>query len=132
MQVRTRGLSPNERADLWQRWRAGQSLSDIARALDKPPGSVFGFVVSNGGISPALRKRRANALTLQDREEISRGLSKDEPLRGIAARLNRPVSTIAREVQRCGGPARYRAADADEETWARARRPKVCKLAHEG
>jgi IS30 family transposase len=132
MQVRTRGLSPNERADLWQRWRAGQSLSDIARALDKPPGSVFGYVVSSGGISPPVRKRRASALTLQDREEISRGLSRDESLRVIAACLGRPVSTVAREVQRCGGRRRYRAADADDIARARARRPKVCKLAREG
>ena len=49
MLVRKRGLDSNERADLWRRWRAGQSLSDIARALDKPSGSVFGFVVMNGG-----------------------------------------------------------------------------------
>jgi IS30 family transposase len=131
MQVRTRGLSPNERADLWQRWRAGQSLSDIARALDKPPGSIFGFVISNGGISPPMRSRRASSLSLQDREEISRGLSRNESLRGIAARLKRPVSTISREVQRCGGPVKYRAAEADDAAWARARRPKVCKLAQE-
>jgi IS30 family transposase len=131
MLVRKRGLSSEERADLWQRWRAGQSLSDIARALDKAPGSVFVLVASNGGFSPAIQRRRRSALTLQDREEISRGLSRDESLRGIAARLHRPVSTISREVERCGGPRRYRAADAEEATWARARRPKVCKLAQE-
>jgi IS30 family transposase len=129
MLVRKRGLDSNERADLWRRWRAGQSLSDIARALEKPPGSVFGFVAANGGISPATRKRKRNALTLQEREEISRGLSRDESLRGIATRLNRPVSTISREVTRNGGSKRYRAADADAATWSRARRPKECKLA---
>lgn len=115
--------------ELWRRWREGQTLSDIARALAKPPGSVFGFVVANGGISPAVRKRRSGALTLQDREEISRGLSRKESCQSIATRLNRAVSTITREVARNGGTAKYRAADADEAAWSRARRPKVCKLA---
>jgi len=129
MPVRKRGLDAHERADLWRRWRDGQSLSDIARALDKPPGSVFGFVASNGGISPAVRKRRPNALTLQEREEISRGLSRGESLRSMAARLTRPVSTISREVARNGHSSRYRAAEADAAAWTRARRPKTCKLA---
>jgi IS30 family transposase len=131
MPVRKRGLDPHERADLWRRWRAGQSLSEIARALDKPPGSVFGFVSANGGISPAARTRRSGALTMQEREEISRGLGRREPLRGIAGRLGRPVSTISREVGRNGGSLRYRAAEAEAAAWSRARRPKVCKLASE-
>jgi len=131
MLVRKRGLDSNERADLWRRWRAGQSLSDIARALDKPPGSVFCFVVSNGGISPPVRKRKLGALTLQEREEISRGLCREESLQRIAVRLKRSVSTISREVKRNGGSGRYRAAEADAATWSRARRPKLCKLATE-
>ena len=131
MQIRKRGLCPDERAELWRRWRAGQTLSDIARALAKPPGSVFVFVAACGGISPAVRKRKPSALSLSDREEISRGLSRDESLNSIAARLMRPVSTIAREVTRNGGSSRYRAAEADAAAWSRARRPKVCKLAQE-
>lgn len=131
MQVRKRGLEPNERAELWQRWRAGQTLSDIARALEKPPGSVFGFVASNGGISPPVRQRRPGSLTLSEREEISRGLSREESMQGIAKRLNRSVSTITREVARNGGTKRYRAIEADEAAWSRARRPKPCKLAVE-
>ena len=131
MQVRKRGLDANERADLWQRWRAGQSLSDIARALDKPPGSVFNWVAWRGGISPAARCRPPSALTLEEREEISRGISRDESFQSIARRLRRPVSTISREVARNGGRSRYRAADADVAAWKRARRPKPCKLAKE-
>jgi IS30 family transposase len=126
---RKRGLSADERCELWRRWRAGESLSDIARALVKPPGSVFGFVASSGGISPPARKRRAGCLSLAEREEISRGLRGSESLRGIAARIARPVSTVSREVTRNGGAAGYRAADAEVRAWARARRPKVCKLA---
>jgi IS30 family transposase len=131
MLVRKRGLSPNESIELWRRWRAGQSLSDIARALSKPPGSVFGFVASNGGFSPADRKRRHGALTLQEREEISRGLGRKESLRGIARRLNRPVSTISREIERNGGSSRYRAVEAEASAHVRARRPKTCKLAQQ-
>ena len=131
MKIRKRGLEANERADLWRRWRAGQSLSDIARALEKPSGSVFGFIAATGGISPPIRRRKPGALTLHEREEISRGLSRRESLQHIAARLNRSVSTISREVTRNGGEARYRAADADEAAWRRARRPKRCKLATE-
>ena len=131
MLVRKRGLDATERADLWQRWRAGQSLSDIARALEKTPGSVFRFVAEGGGISPPVQKRKARALTLKEREEISRGLSGGESLQSIATRLKRAVSTISREVARNGGPTRYRAATADELAWSRARRPKLCKLAVE-
>jgi IS30 family transposase len=131
MQVRKRGLYPDERAELWRRWRAGQTLSDIARALCKPPGSVFVYVESNGGISPPARTRRPTSLTLLEREEISIGLGREESLQGIAARLHRPVSTIAREVARNGGSKQYRATEADAAAWSRARRPKVCKLAKE-
>ena len=131
MQVRKRGLSANDRTELWHRWRAGQSLSDIGRALHKCPGSVFGWVAEAGGISPAPRCRSSSALTLQDREEISRGISGDESFQSIARRLCRPVSTISREVARNGGRARYRATEADAAAWARARRPKPCKLVNE-
>jgi IS30 family transposase len=129
MQTRRRGLCSNLRTELWQRWRAGQTLSDIARALGKSPGSIFSLVRTNGGFSPVPRRRRANALSSEDREEISRGLTRHESLRCIATRLGRAASTIAREVARNGGPDRYRAVDADAATWRRAVRPKACKLA---
>ena len=129
MAVARRGLTASERAELWQRWRIGQSLSDISRALGKAPGSVFGYLRSNGGIPPVVRVRSSRALTLVDREEISRGLSSGTSLRCIAARLGRPPSTVSREVTRNGGCGRYRAAVADMRAWDQARRPKVCKLA---
>ena len=129
MPFRKRGLSSIERVDLWRRWREGQSLCDISRALHKTPGSIFNYVRVKGGISPPARRRSTRALTLGDREEVSRGLSRNESIRSIAARLRRPPSTISREVRRNGGPERYRAADADTNTWRQARRPKTCKLA---
>jgi IS30 family transposase len=129
MPAHTRRLNARERVDLWQRWRRGQSLSEIGRALGKAPASVFGLVRARGGLSPAPRRRSPRALSTVEREEISRGLSRGVPLRQIAARLGRAPSTISREVRRNGGAVRYRAAKADTLAWRRARRPKPSKLA---
>jgi len=122
-------LSAAGKKELWKRWRAGESISDIARALQKPPGSVHGMLEVTGGISPPERRRRGCALTPSEREEISRGLAAGESLRTIAARLGRCASTVCREVNRNGGRRRYRAQKAEEQASKRARRPKRCWLA---
>src|SRR3954452_10560036 len=123
------GLSAARKKELWDRWKAGESISDIARALEKPPGSVHGVLKSSGGIAPPQRRRSRWTLSLAEREEISRGLAAGESLRAIAARLGRAASSVSREVDRNGGPRNYRAAKADERAWERARRPKRCLLA---
>ena len=125
---RPRGLSAADKKELWERWRAGESISDIARALQKPPGSIHGMIEATGGISPPERRRRRCALTPAEREEISRGLTAGDSMRTIAARLGRCASTVSREVNRNGGRNRYRATRADEKAWQRARRPKRCLL----
>ena len=89
-----RGLSDVQRRELWDRWGAGESISAIGRALGRPPGSVFSVLRSNGGYVPPRRCRRAGALSLEEREEISRGLARGESLRGIARRLERAPNTI--------------------------------------
>ena len=122
------GLSAAGKKELWERWRAGESISDIARALHKPPGSIHGMIEATGGFSPPERHRRRCALTPAEREEISRGLATGASLRAIAARLGRSASTVCREVNRNGGRNRYRATRADEKAWYRARRPKRCLL----
>ena len=61
-------------------------------------------------------------------EEISRGLARAESFRAISRRLGRAPSTISREVTKNKGVRRYRAVDADDRAWRRARRPKACKL----
>lgn len=87
------GLSASQKAELWQRWKAGQSLSEIGCALGKHAGSVHGIVSSNGGIFPAIRRRSRLALTPAEREEISRGmLPAPQPVRSqprLAAHLRR-------------------------------------------
>lgn len=123
------GLSEAGKKELWQRWKAGASISDIARALQKPPGSIHGMIENTGGIAPRKRRRRRWALTLAEREEISRGLATGDSLRAIAARLGRSASTVCREANRNGGRKRYRAQKAEEHSWKRSRRPKRCLLA---
>jgi IS30 family transposase len=123
------GLSPEQKRELWSRWKAGESLSEIGRALGKQPGSIHGVVAANGGYVPAVRRRSPRVLTISEREEISRGLAEGASLRRIAGRLHRAPSSISREVARHGGRHRYRAARAEQRAWDRARRPKPCKLA---
>jgi IS30 family transposase len=115
--------------ELWERWRVGESISDIARALHKAPGSIHGMIEATGGFSPLERRRRRCALTPAEREEISRGLATGESLRAIATQLGRPASTVCREVNRNGGRRNYRAQKAEERASKRARRPKRCLLA---
>lgn len=117
-------------AAVFERYRASESLTDIAESIGHAPGAVHGVLRRFGGISPRERKRSARALTLEEREEISRGLRAGETLRSIARRLRRWPSTISREVERNGGMAAYRAARSDARAWAQGRRPKMCKLAN--
>lgn len=124
------GLSATEKAELWRRWRNGESLSDIGRALARHAGSIHGVVALRGGISPPALKRSRLALSMSERESISRGLAAGCSLSEIASELGRAPSTISREVQRNGGVAKYRAARADERAWRSAKRPKVNKLAN--
>jgi IS30 family transposase len=123
------GLSVNQKSEVWQRWRSGESLSDIGRAISKHPASVFGVLRLHGGITPAARRRSHRCLSLIEREEISRGIAAGQSIRQIASGLGRSPSTISREIKRYGGNAKYRATHADEKAWDRARRPKLCRLA---
>ena len=123
------GMSDELRRELWRMWASGSSISEIGRAIGHPPGSIFTIVRQSGGYVPPPRKRRPGTLTLQEREEISRGLARGEAMRQIARTLGRAPSTISREIGRNRGRPRYRAIDADDRAWRRARRPKRCLLA---
>ena len=121
--------SAAERAEIWDRWQAGESMSSIGQRFDRGSSSVFSVISPTGGIRPPARRRASRALSLGEREEISRGLSIRCSLRRIARLLGRSPSTISREIRRNGGPDRYRAARSDQAAWDRALRPKPCKLA---
>lgn len=114
---------------MWERWRKGDSLQQIAQLFDRNHSSVQRILAETGGIPPAPRCRAKRALTLSEREEISRGLVAGFSIRALAAQLGRAPSTVSREVKRNGGRECYRATQADQATWTRARRPKSCKLA---
>lgn len=126
-----RRFTKSEREELWRRWHRGETLGAIARELGRRSGAVQGFFAKRGGIEPRKRSRRASALTLEEREEISRGLAEGRSCRQIATELGRDPSTVSREVARSGGQRTYRAARADSRAWKAAERPKSCKLASE-
>lgn len=125
------GLSIEGKAELWARWRAGESMSDIGRALGKDPGSIYTLLLVQGGIARAPRRRAKVALISGEREHISRGLATEQSIREIARELRRPASTVSREIARNGGRTHYRAVAADKRAWRRARRLKPCRLALE-
>ncbi len=127
-----RRLSAGQKTELWNRWRNGQSLTEIGSALGKHLSSVFEVVAREGGIVPAERRRSRLALTLAEREEISRGIVAGASMRQIAAAIERSPSSVCREIARHGGRGRYRAAEAESQALDRARRPKSCLLARHG
>src|SRR5271170_23099 len=118
------GLSAIEKRDVWRRWKAGQSLHEIGRAFDKPPSSIHSVLLPRGGIPPIARRRSRLALTLAEREDISRGIASGSSIREVARRMNRAASTVSREVRRHGDRPAYRAHDADRQAWVSALRPK--------
>lgn len=119
----------SQKALMWNRWQKGESMHDIARLFDRHHPSIRRILTENGGIRPRQRKRSSLALTLAEREVISRGLAIQLSMREIASQLGRSPSTVSREIERNGGYASYRASAADQAAWQRALRPKTCKLA---
>jgi len=132
MKQRTRiYYSAEQRADIWDRWQRGESMSSIGRLFERNSSSVYSILSPSGGIRPSKRTRSRLALSLSEREEISRGIASQHSIRSIARRLARAPSTISREIHRNGGYAGYRATSSDQAAWDRAHRPKRCKLARD-
>jgi hypothetical protein len=125
----SRGYTAAEKTELWDRWQRGETLKAIGRAFGKGSSSIYFQIAPHGGIRPAPRRRSRLALTLVEREEISRGIAAAETARSMARKLGRSASTVSREISRNGGYDRYRASQAEETAWVRARRPKRCKRA---
>jgi len=118
-----------QKALMWERWKEGDSLQQIAQLFDRQHSSVERILSLTGGIRPPERHRCALALSLAEREEISRAMAAGFSICAIATNLGRAPSSVSREIKRNGGQLRYRASEADEAAWDRARRPKSCKLA---
>ncbi len=117
-----------DKALMWDRWQKGESLQTIAQLFDRNHSSIAGVLSRTGGIRPPRRRRSRLALTLAEREDISRGIIAEHSVRSIAASLGRSPSTVSREIARNGGRRRYRANKAEQAAWDRAHRPKSCKL----
>ena len=121
-------VSDEERSEIWDRWKRGETMNSIGRVFDRGHTSIFAVLAPTGGFRPPVRKRSRWALTLAEREEISRGLVAGLSMRAIAKALGRTGSTISREIARNGGKRPYRATKADTRAWDTALRPKPCKL----
>ena len=128
-QARRWKLSASQRIEMWGRWKAGQSLHEIGRAVGKSHVVIQFLLARHGGIAPPTRRRARLTLTLAEREDISRGIASGSSVREIAKSLDRAVSTVSREVARHGGRPLYRANEADHQAWESALRPKRCLLA---
>lgn len=122
-------VSSTEKNDIWRRWKCGQSLHEIGRAYGRPHPTIRKLLLPSGGIPPIARRRSRLALTLAEREDISRGIVSGWSIHAIARQLNRATSTVSREILRHGGRPVYRAHDADRQAWISALRPKRCLLA---
>jgi len=122
-------LTAEQQREIWDRLAKGERSHTIGPAVGCHEYTVRQLAARSGGIRPRERTRAKRSLSLEEREEISRGLAQRESMRSIAARLGRAPSTVCREVGHNGGPSRYRALAADRRAWALAERPKPAKLA---
>lgn len=122
-------LSTQQQAEIWRRWRAGEWVVRIADALARPYNTIHAQIRVRGGCAPYCRRGNPRALSLREREEISRGISAAYSIRQIARALKRAPSTVSREIARHGGRGAYRAVQADRRAWRNGHRPKSCKLA---
>lgn len=122
------GFMEADKTELWDRWQRGESTRVIGRAFGKHQASIYFQLAPSGGIRPAPKRRSRLALSLAEREDISRGIAGQLSMRSIATSLGRSPSTVSREISRNGGYEKYRAAHADKQAWTNACRPKPCKL----
>ena len=110
-------------------WRRGDAIREMERTLGETLPRIRRYLRESGGIPPIPRRRRFGHLSLDEREENSRGIAAGLSARAIAGCISRPSSTVSREIARNGGRDAYRAVVADAAAFERARRPKPSKLA---
>jgi IS30 family transposase len=113
---------------IWELRAEGPSDRKLGRRLGLPRGTVSNHLARAGGIRPRAHRRPERWLSFEEREEISRAIARGHSARAIARALRRSHTTIAREIDRCGGRRRYRAHAAEREASRRARRPRPTKL----
>jgi len=119
----------SQKALMWERWQKRDTFHKMAQLFDRHHPSIARISGETGGIRPAQRCRSRLALTMAEREEISRVVVAGHSMRSIAAQIGRSPSMISREIKRNGGQECYRASRADQFAWDRGPRPRTCKLA---
>lgn len=131
MNPKTRvNFTAQERLQLWARWRKGESLSEIGRALERHAATVYSVLLPHGGYTPRAKIRSARHLSLSEREYIFQGVTLGHSFRQMAEKLDRSPSTISREVDRNGGRQAYRVTLAEARANTCGLRPKSCWLTH--
>lgn len=113
-------FSEHDRAEVWRRWKEGESLAAIGRALNRRAPSIYYILSKSGGVKQPPKKRSRMHLTMSKREEISRGIVQHKSIRSIAKNLGRTPSSISREIRKNGGISHYRAHASDKKAWERA------------
>src|SRR5919199_4993468 len=113
------------RERMWELWGQGHSIHAIARELGTFRPSVTRYLNLTGGVRRRPRQRSKRALSVAEREEISRGLARGESFRAIARQIGRPHTTVSREVGRNGGRRGYRAPPAEAGAGGRRPGPKT-------
>jgi IS30 family transposase len=113
---------------IWVLGAEGVSEAEVSRRLGMPKRTVSKYLQRLGGVRPRARRRAECRLTSAEREEISRGIARGESTRAIGRVLGPSLTTISRELNRCGGRRRYRAHVAERAAWERGRRPRATKL----
>lgn len=121
-----RPLSVATRSEIWRLRAAGVGVCETARRVGCSRKSVQRV---EREAAPRQWSRSARSLSVEQREEISRGVRGGESFRQIARRLGRSPSTVSREVAGNGGRGGYRAVTADRRASEQARRPKPAKFA---
>jgi IS30 family transposase len=121
-----------EKAAIWAGVAEGLTLEAVAARMGRSESGIRYVVAQRGGVAPRFTEGTGRRLSLEEREEISRGLMAGWSLSAIARGLERAVSTVSREVAANGGRVRYRACGAHRAACQRARRPRVAKLARPG
>lgn len=126
-------VSAERREKFWRARHDGLALADAAALAKVDAFTGRAWVRERGGVPPRPPLPRSpRVLSIQEREELSRGLAEGLSMTEIARRLHRSPSTVTREVERNSAWGRYRAVVADRRAVLRARRPKPAKLAQPG
>ena len=128
-QLGRRGRSSAVKEKLWARWKAGESVTAISRAMSVGAKSVRRVLALNGGCFPRPKKRSSRALSFAERKCIAIGLDDGVSLREISRRIGRSASTVSREIKRHGGGKRYQPVEAEWRAQQMTLRPQPCKLA---